>query len=137
MVLGLLLIAGCILIPIGQSGYTIGKEIRDEDLAFIELGVTTKSEIVERLGENYIFVEEDKVLYYWWVTQSKYGIVILYPILTGGDLGNLQNYSVYVQFDSDDHVKRIGKLKGKDFKTAQKEWRDSEWRGREGAYEDD
>jgi hypothetical protein len=125
MVLSLLLLGGC-FIPVGHSEYSTGKEIRDEDLAFIELGVTTKSEIVERLGENYIFVEEDNVLYYWWVTQSKYGIVFLYPILTAGDLGNLQNYSVYVQFDSSDHVKRFKRVQGKDFKTTQKEWRELE-----------
>jgi len=52
IVLRLLLLEGCI-IPVGQD--TIGKVIGDADLAFIELGVTTKSEVVERLGNDSLF----------------------------------------------------------------------------------
>ena len=131
MVLSLLLIAGCILIPTRHSGYTIGKVIGDEDLAFIELGVTTKSEVVERLGENYIFVEEDNVFYYYWITN--HGTDFLFigvgagaAMIDGFTYKNLENGSVYVKFDSDGHVKKLGKLKGKDFTTAQKEWREPE-----------
>ena len=54
IVLRLLLLEGCI-IPVGQD--TIGKVIGDADLAFIELGVTTKSEVVERLGNDYLFLK--------------------------------------------------------------------------------
>ena len=50
LVLSLLLIDGCLFLPVGHRA--IPKEIYEADLAFIKLGITTKAEITERLGEN-------------------------------------------------------------------------------------
>ena len=109
MVLSPLLIAGCI-IPVEHAEYSTGKEIRDEDLAFIELGVTTKSEIVERLGEPHNFVEEQNVFTYLWTNKTLF--IVATPI-GAGDGDRITNDAVCVQFDSNDHVKRFKQIRGK------------------------
>jgi len=108
IVLSLLLVGGCIIIPLGTD--TIGKEIGDEDLAFIELGVTTKSEIVERLGEPHNFVEEQNVFTYLWTNKTLF--IVATPI-GAGDGDRITNDAVCVQFDSNDHVKRFKQIRGK------------------------
>ena len=123
IVLRLLLLEGCI-IPVGQD--TIGKVIGDADLAFIEIGVTTKSEVVERLGNDYLFFKEHNLFYYWWY--DKTGFVWFIPMgaadWPGGDKTYRQIYAVYVQFDSSDHVKRFQRVKEshEDIPTNVKEW---------------
>ena len=108
IVLSLLLVGGCIIIPLGTD--TIGKEIGDEDLAFIELGVTTKSEIVERLGEPHNFVEEQNVFTYLWTNKTLF--IVATPIVAG-DGDRITNDAVCVQFDSNDHVKRFKQIRVK------------------------
>ena len=108
IVLSLLLVGGCIIIPLGTD--TIGKEIGDEDLAFIELGVTTKSEIVERLGEPHNFVEEQNVFTYLWTNKTLF--IVATPI-GAGDGDRITNDAVCVQFDSNDHVKRFKQIRVK------------------------
>jgi outer membrane protein assembly factor BamE (lipoprotein component of BamABCDE complex) len=101
MVLGMLLIGGCI--PVGRD--TVGKQISEADLGFIELGVTTKSEVVERLGEPYLFVEKHNVFYYHWRIRTDYVVPVAF-----GTAFRQDHYAVYVQFDSNDHVKRFKRV---------------------------
>ena len=126
MVLSSLLFGGCVILPAERKTY--GTEISDADLAFIELGVTTISvvveRLVERLGEGYSFVSwDDNVLYYYWDV-SDYVLVDLLPVSGPPNRGR-QRYYIYIQFDSDDRAKKVGRLKGS-FEAAQKEWRKHE-----------
>lgn len=122
MVLCLLLIGGCIILPVGHGTF-IGKEIRDTDLAFMRVGFTTKSEVVENLGKG-LFWEEHNILAYYWAKESTFGWAAV-----GGTSGKKtfrEDYVLYVQFDSNDRVKRFQRLpQAKDVKTVDvKEWVD-------------
>jgi len=127
MVFSLIFIEGCIILPVGHN--TLGKEIRDEDLAFIELGVTTKNDIVERFGEQYVFLEEHKVIAYHWTSATEFMWIVIGPGV-GADFGHAgtyrQGYAVYVLFDSDGHVKRFQRMQLPDKGLSVEEWLDRE-----------
>jgi hypothetical protein len=107
MVLTLLVIGGCLILPVGHK--TTGQDIRDADLSFIELGVTTKSQIVERLGKIFASFEEHNVIACFWFTKTEFIWVVIGAGAAGAeDVGSYrQNYAVYIQFDSNEKVKRF------------------------------
>jgi hypothetical protein len=122
MVLTLLVIGGCLILPVGHK--TTGQDIRDADLAFIELGVTTKSQIVERLGEIFASFEEHNVIAYFWFTKTEFIWVVIGAGAAGaGHVGSYrQNYAVYIQFDSNEKVKRFQRMQVPDKGLSVEEW---------------
>jgi hypothetical protein len=123
MVFILFFIPSCCLIPVGHSSY--GRAFYDQDLTFIKLGVTTKSEIVERLGEGF-YSEEYNVITYNWKSTTDFIWFVPVGYGPGGDWTYRQNYGLYVQFDSNGHVKRFQRMQLPDNGLTIKEWLDRE-----------
>lgn len=124
MALSLLLIGGCLVLPVGQR--YIPSEIRASDLEFIKLGVTTKSEVVERVGEGRFWEEHNVIAYHW---ASETDLLYIIGTMGGGTAGGYtyrQNYAVYIPFDSSNHVKRFQRMQVPDKGLSVKEWIDRE-----------
>ena len=66
-----LITTGCLVPAVGHKVIS-GTEIRPEQLAFIEDGVTTRGEITERFGEPWAWYPDLHVCVYFWETASGY-----------------------------------------------------------------
>lgn len=58
--------SACIPIPIPADEVTSGYEISEEEVLFIESGVTTKQQVLERLGDPSVIWEDERVVAYNW-----------------------------------------------------------------------
>ncbi len=66
--------SSCIAIPLGTQVLR-GKAISEEEVAFIKPGVTTKSQVLEYLGNPDIVWENERVLAYEWVRGTAWFVV--------------------------------------------------------------
>jgi len=105
-----LFIHGCVMLPIPLPEKVLyGTKVPDENLSFIEIGVTTKTEVSERLGFPYSVWRDENIFVYFW--KERWG-VLLWAIgggYSGGagawDINN--DHFLIIQFDSKDRVKRF------------------------------
>jgi len=60
--------AGCCLLPVptGEDKMLSGKQVKDEQLSFLAPGVTTRQEVIERLGNPAVIWEDARVFVYRW-----------------------------------------------------------------------
>jgi len=105
----------------------MGKGFTDADLAFIEVGVTTKSEVIERLGEG-LFYEAYNVISYRWATFNKFFWAGVAPagISPTSTMTYKQLYTLFAQFDSNERVKRFQRMREPDKGLSGKEWLERE-----------
>ena len=97
---------GCIAIPIPTSENKVmsGDKISDNQLLFIEKGITSKSEIIDQLGLPDIHLIDKNIFAYNWQTRQAIVVAIVYA-------GGIQaedipkNYVLLLRFDSEDIVK--------------------------------
>jgi hypothetical protein len=103
------------------------KKFTDADLAFIEVGVTTKSEAIERLGEG-LYYEAYNVISYRWATFNKFFWAGVAPagISPTSAMTYKQLYTLFAQFDSNDRVKRFQRMREPDKGLSVKEWLERE-----------
>ena len=99
---------GCLFIPtFGDEVF--GKRIKHDQLQFIELGVTTKKEILERLGLEYYFCADENIMVYSWrmrVAVVPWMIAGGYS-MTGGIEEIWTKYDLFIQLDEYDRVRRF------------------------------
>lgn len=107
----LLLQAGCLLLPIPTSEDKVlaGTPVTEEQLAFLAPGVTTKSEVVDRLGEPDVIWEEARLFAYEWTVRQGILIWAVGAGYTGhaGATDLPKRYMLLVQFDERDRVQRF------------------------------
>jgi len=108
--LGALALAGCVMLPLPQDNGAIteGREIAAERSATLELGRTTRPEVLERLGEPSAIWEERRLLVYAW-DRVHWKLLVILAARTGaaGGIFDLPtHYMLLVQFDADGRVSR-------------------------------
>jgi hypothetical protein len=112
---------GCVLVfPVPSSKEEIlsGKKITKEELTFIQEGMTSKNEVIERLGPPSVIWKKANILAYDCV--SKWGD--LYVIAVVGAVGGVggfggggsqqlaETHILLIQFDENDLIKRFEKI---------------------------
>jgi hypothetical protein len=102
-----LITTGCLVPAVGHKVIS-GTEIRPEQLAFIEDGVTTRGEITERFGEPWAWYPDLHVCVYFWETASGYWVYgFAYDFkaaIFADEIGRL--YVLFIHFDEEDHARR-------------------------------
>ena len=101
------ILSGCITIPTTENKVLSGEKIEDEQLVFIEPGITGKSEITNQLGPPDIYLIDKNIFAYDWQTRRA---IMIWAIGNGyqGSVGVLdipKNYVLLVQFDRQDIVR--------------------------------
>lgn len=120
---------GCIVLPIPtqENKVLAGKPVTPDQLAFLKPGITTKTEVMNRLGSPGTIWEDARLYAYEWTMRQ--GILVW--AIGGGYTGaagveNLEKrYMLLIQFDGRDRVRRFEKIVRPAFKTygdILKEW---------------
>lgn len=112
---------GCIVLPIPtqESKVLAGTPVTEEQLAFLTLNVTTKSEVTVRLGSPDVIWEEARLFAYNWVVRQ--GILVW--AVGGGYSGAAgiydvpKHYMLLIQFDDQDRVQRFERVVRPSFKS--------------------
>lgn len=109
-----LLQAGCVMLPIPTTDrkVLVGEPVRDEQLVFLTVHVTTPEEVVERLGSPSAIWEDARVYAYDWVVREG---VLLWAIGGGmrGAFGSEdieQRHSLLVEFDEHRRLRRFERV---------------------------
>ncbi len=107
LIIPVLFVQGCYILPIptGEDKVLAGDEVTNEELNFIRPGITTKKEVVERLGEPTVIWEDERIFAYDW--QMRWGILLWahYPSSGVEDIAN--KYVLLIRFDPNDQVERF------------------------------
>lgn len=100
--------AGCCLLPVPTTEDKVlaGKQVKDEQLSFLAPGVTTRQEVIERLGNPAVIWEDARVLVYRW--EMRQGILFwAVGAYYSGALGMTdlpKKYLFLIRFDEQDRV---------------------------------
>jgi hypothetical protein len=102
---------GCILLPIPTQERKVlaGNPVTEEQLVFLAPDVTTKSEVITRLGSPDVIWEEARLFVYNWEMRQ----AILIWAVGGGYSGAAgawdvpKYYMLLIQFDDQDRVERF------------------------------
>lgn len=125
------LTTGCILpVPTPHGKILEGAEVTSSDLTLLQPTVTTKAEVMQRLGPPAIFWRDENTLIYRWVQRKG---VLLWAIGGGysADFGAMDitaEFAFLVKFDETDRFARSETLRkpaGKSFGQFLLDWRDA------------
>jgi len=104
-------LAGCIALPIStdEDKVLAGKPVAEDQLAFIVPKVTTKREVIDRLGSPDVIWEDARVFAYNWVMRQG---ILFWAVggYGGGAMGAEEipkRYVLLIQFDRRDQVARF------------------------------
>ncbi len=119
-------LSGCIIfIPTPEHGYSNMKEVNEDMVQQLELGITTKDDVRLLIGEP---AEEDNRFFtYWWKRKDGYFLVAV----SGGDHGSTKDLHAFcLEFMPDGKLKRFkhfesGWRKKEVFKQV-RDWKDEE-----------
>jgi outer membrane protein assembly factor BamE (lipoprotein component of BamABCDE complex) len=106
-----LALAGCIAVPVStrEDKVLAGKPVAREQLAFLAPKVTTKREVIDRLGSPNVIWEDARVFAYNW--EMRQGI--LFWAISGYTTGAAgaedipKHYVLLILFDDHDRVERF------------------------------
>ncbi len=106
-----LALAGCVALPISthEDKVLAGKPVTEEQLSFLAPKVTTKREVIERLGSPNVIWQDARVLAYNW--EMRQGI--LFWVVSGYTTGAAgaedipKHYVLLIRFDEQDRVERF------------------------------
>ena len=106
-------LAGCVAFPVStdEDKVLAGKPVAEGQLAFLVPRVTTKREVVDRLGRPDVIWEDARVFAYNW--EMRQGI-LFWAIggYAGGAMGAEdipKRYVLLIRFDEQDRVERFGR----------------------------
>lgn len=105
---------GCVLLPIptGERKVLEGKRVTQEQMAFLTPNVTTKKEVIDRLGSPDVIWEDARVFVYQWVMRWGFLFCAVGGYTTGGagieDIP--KKYGLLIQFDEQDRLRRFEKV---------------------------
>ena len=107
----LLAVQACcaIPIPVPEKEMLSGTEMQGKDVVFIKSGITSRGEIVEKLGKPYAIIEELRIIAYKWEMLSGYMPWFIAGGYSGvgGVLTRGSNKVLFVAFDENDRVTRF------------------------------
>ena len=103
---------GCLFIPVPETCVS-GEEVTPEELASIEPGKTTKSEIIESLGNpDVLWLDENIFAYNWKTVWAIMPWVIAGGYQAAGGIEEFtKDYVLLIQFGQNDRVARFERLK--------------------------
>jgi hypothetical protein len=97
------LCAACIVFPVTKRKNVAGSEISKKDARFIEAMITTRRDVIKKLGPPSEWLENRRVLIYEWTTKRKWCVISMAP--TDGVIGvTVKTRWLFVQFDEQDLV---------------------------------
>jgi hypothetical protein len=99
----------CVYIPTHDDKVLSGRQIKKDQLQFVELSVTSKSEVIERFGPPEIFWEDEHIMAYCW-EMRKAMVPWMIPggvTVVGGVIELGKKYDLFIQLDECDRVKRF------------------------------
>lgn len=132
-------LSGCIVIPIPTEERTVlaGNPVTEEQLAFLARGVTSKREVMARLGSPDVIWEDARLFAYNW--EMRQGILVwavgAYYSGAAGLMDIPKRYMLLIQFDDQDRVLRFERAvwpAQKSYGEFLREWMDDSDRGRRG-----
>lgn len=109
---------GCLVVPIpkGEDKVLRGVRIQEEEIARIQIGVSTQEDVRQQLGDPHVIWEDQRLWAYDWDVRK---MEILWLIAaaapggaagaTGGSIDVGRHYVLLVQFDERAVVQRLGK----------------------------
>jgi len=106
--LSLFIISGCVgYIPTSENKLIAGRQLPENNLKFIKIGITEKKKVVEQIGEPYLIWSLESLYIYSWTVRRG----VFFIIDSGGsdslDVGR-QNL-LLIQFDKNDRISRYEK----------------------------
>jgi len=116
LLFGLVLSAGCVAVPIGSTSDepVPGRKIRPEDVAFIQPGITTREELISRLGAPTFDLPDLGILSYVWL-ELKEDWAVIWAIPTNPPLGGgavviprTADWALFAAIDENGRVVRVG-----------------------------
>ena len=114
ILLGMLLLSGgCMVLPIptDEDKVLAGTPVSEQQLAFLTLNVTTRQEVIERLGNPSLIWEDARVFAYRW--EMRQGILFWalsgYTTSAVGIHDIAKHYLLLIQFDEQDRVQRFAR----------------------------
>jgi len=96
---------GCLIVPTADDKVLEGTPIPEDRLAFIVAGVTTRSEVVERLGRPSLVWEDQQVCVYRW--EMRQAVVAVGAGGAAGAIDVPNHYVLLIRFDTNDRVERF------------------------------
>jgi outer membrane protein assembly factor BamE (lipoprotein component of BamABCDE complex) len=106
-----LLLAGCIVLPIptGEDKVLAGTPVAEAQLTFVEPGVTTQAEVVERLGQPALVWEDARVFVYRWDMRQGILLWAVGAHVTGaaGKTDLPSHHQLLIRFDEAGRVQRF------------------------------
>ncbi len=105
------LLASCVMLPIPttESKVLAGKPVKEEQLSFLKPNITTKQDVIERLGSPNVIWEDVRVFAYNW--DMRQGILFwAVGAYYSGGMGTMdipKHYALLIQFDEQDRVQRF------------------------------
>jgi len=105
------LLTSCVVLPIPttESKVLAGKPVREEQLSFLKPNITTKQDVIERLGNPNVIWEDVRVFAYNW--DMRQGILFwAVGAYYSGGMGTEdipKHYALLIQFDEQDRVQRF------------------------------
>lgn len=102
-------LSGCLAVPLSEPKVLEGAEVTPEQLEFLAAGVTTRDEVVERLGQPDIEWEDARVFSYDW--DMRWGVLIWavggYSVGYVGITDIPVHHLLLIEFDEDWRVRRF------------------------------
>ncbi len=104
---GLVAVAGCLVVPIPVNYHAAGSRtnVSPATEVALEIGVTTREDILLMLGEPDLYAEDGRVLGYAWTKVTAVVVVVLPYAGSAGELG--QNAVLKLTFDDHDQLATI------------------------------
>ena len=97
---------GCVIIPLHERVVS-GEKVHDESLSFIAIGVTSKTEISDRLRPPDYIWQDKNIFVYDWV--ERWGMLVeMFERQVTPTPSLYHQHILIIQFDSNDRVKRYG-----------------------------
>lgn len=93
-------------VPWAEDKVLTGKQVTEEQISFLTPNVTTKQEVLERLGNPIVIWEDTRVFVYNW--KMRQGI-IFWAVYGGGlGMGDIpKQYMLIIEFDEQDRIQRF------------------------------
>jgi hypothetical protein len=79
---------GVVLLPVSTKEVHYGHRLQAKDVAFIKPGVTTRAEVIAKLGTNYLALPNQRAIAYSWEMKGGGGVWWWFIAGPGGAAGN-------------------------------------------------
>ena len=102
----LALMAGCVFIPTPEHGLLSGRgAINEEDMVLLEVGQTTREQVLLRFGEPAAILDDERTLIYYWRVLRGYIVALASVGMNVWPIG--KDYLFLMEFDDKGILKRF------------------------------